>query len=100
MAIQNIVYIFSVIFSGQAIPPATSRCSHPKNKDLRNHMYNAATKLRLSKLNQENLALKIEQWKIQYTDDEICFRRYKESAEDETQTVEVEEKAVDEEIKF
>ena len=28
-----------------------------------------------------------------------CFRRYKESAEDETQTVEVEEKAVDEEIK-
>ena len=63
-------------------------------------MYNAATKLRLSKLNQENLVLKIEQWKIQYTDDEICLRGYKESAEDETQTVEVEEKAVDEEIKF
>ena len=59
-------------------------------------MYNAATKLRLAKLNQENLALKIEQQKIQYTDDEICFRGYKESAEDETQTVEVEEKAVDE----
>ena len=36
---------------------------------------------------------------MQYTDDEICFRGYKESAEDETQTVEVEEKAVDEEIK-
>ena len=62
-------------------------------------MYNAATKLRLSKLNQENLDLKIGQQKMKYTDDEICFRGYKESAEDETQTVEVEEKAVDEEIK-
>ena len=54
-------------------------------------MYNAATKLRLSKLNQENLALKIEVWKIQYHDDEIFFRGYAELAEDETQTVEVEE---------
>ena len=54
-------------------------------------MYHAATKLRLSKLNQENLALKIEVWKIQYHDDEIFFRGYAELAEDETQTVEVEE---------
>ena len=67
--IQNIGYIFSVIFLGQAIPPATSRCFHRKKKDLRNHMYNAATKLRLSKLDQENLALKIKEWKIQYLDD-------------------------------
>ena len=34
-------------------------------------MYNPATKLRLSKLDQENLALKIEEWKTQYPDDEI-----------------------------
>ena len=45
-------------------------------------MYKAATKLRLSKLDQENLALKIEELKIQYP-----------------QTVEVEEEAIDEEIK-
>ena len=43
-------------------------------------MYKAATKLRLSKLDQENLALKIEKWKIQYP-----------------QAVEVEEEAIDEE---
>ena len=62
-------------------------------------MYKAATKLRLSKLDQKNLALKIEEWKIQYPHDEIFFRGYRELAEDETQTVEVEEEAVDEEIK-
>ena len=62
--IQNIVYIFIVTFSGQTIQPATSRHFHPKKKDLRNHMYNAATKLSLSKLDQENLALKTEEWKI------------------------------------
>ena len=62
-------------------------------------MYNAATKLRLSKLEQEKLALKIEKWKIQYPDHEIFFRGYRELAEDERQTVEVEEEAVDEKIK-
>ena len=62
-------------------------------------MYKAVTKLRLLKLNQENLALKIAEWKIQYPHDEIFFRGYEELAEDETQTVEVEEEAVDEEIK-
>ena len=62
-------------------------------------MYKAATKLRLSKLDQENLALKIAEQQIQYLHDEIFFRGYGELAEDETQTVEVEEEAVDEEIK-
>ena len=45
-------------------------------------MYNAATKLTLSKPDQENLALQIEEWKIQYSDDEIFFRVYGELAED------------------
>ena len=36
-------------------------------------MYNPTTKLRLSKLDQENLALKIEEWKTQYPDDEIVL---------------------------
>ena len=62
-------------------------------------MYNAATKLRLSKPDQENLALKIEKWKIQYPDTEIFFRGYRELDKDETRTVEVDEEAEDEEIK-
>ena len=33
-------------------------------------MYNATTKLRLSKLDQESQALKAEKWKIQYPDEE------------------------------
>ena len=71
--IQNVGYIFSVIFSGQAIPPQLANSSIRKKKDLHNHMYNPATKLRLSKLDQENLALKIEEWKTQYPDDEIVL---------------------------
>ena len=58
------------MFSGQALPLPTSRCFHSKNKDLRNNMYNATTKLRLSKLDQESQALKAEKWKIQYPDEE------------------------------
>ena len=68
--IQNIVYIFSEIFSGQSIPLPTSRCFQSKKKDLRNHMYNATTKLRLSRLDQESQALKVEKRKIQYPDEE------------------------------
>ena len=62
-------------------------------------MYNAATKLRLSEPDQENLALKIEKWKIQYPDNEIFFRGYRELDKDETRTVEVDEEAEDEKIK-
>ena len=60
---------------------------HPKKKDIRNHMYTAVTKLRLSKLDQENLALNIEEWKVQRPTDLFFFRGYGQVKVDETSPV-------------
>ena len=65
-----------MLFLGKPVPTSTSRRFHPKKKDIRNHIYIASAKLRLSKLDQENLYLKIQQWKTQCPNDEIYFRGY------------------------
>lgn len=39
-------------------------------------MYHAAVKNRLSKVDQENLALKLEKWKEQYPLDRFFYRPY------------------------
>ena len=77
-------------FLGEAIPPSTSRRFHPKKKDIRNHMYIAATKLRLSKLDQENLALKVEEWKTQNPNDMIYYRGYGEVVKESVEKTVVE----------
>ena len=41
-------------------------------------MYTAAMKTRFSKLDQENLAMKIQVWEKQYSPDKIFFRGYGE----------------------
>ena len=53
----------------------TDRAYYPTPTDIRNHMYKAKLALQLSKFDQENLALKIEEWK-QHTDDTHFFRPY------------------------
>ena len=39
-------------------------------------MYLATVKYRLAKMDQENLALKVEQWKLEYPNDMLFFRPY------------------------
>ena len=39
-------------------------------------MYHATLKYRLAKMDQENLALKVEQWKLEYPNDMLFFRPY------------------------
>ena len=39
-------------------------------------MYHATVKYRLAKMDQENLALKVEQWKLEYPNDMLFFRPY------------------------
>ena len=57
------------------MPSPTDRAYYPTTTDIRNHMYKAKLALQLSKFDQENLALKIEEWK-QHTDDTHFFRPY------------------------
>ena len=39
-------------------------------------MCHATIKYRLAKMDQENLALKVEQWKLEYPNDMLFFRPY------------------------
>ena len=64
------------LFKGQPPPPINNRRFHPEERDMRNHMYNATAKLRMSKVYQENLAIKIENWEKSNSEDSFYFRTY------------------------
>lgn len=55
-----------------------NRRFNPLPRDIRNHMYRATVKLRLSKIDQENLHMKIEEWKKSAPNDSFHFRSYKD----------------------
>ena len=44
-------------------PSPTNQAYYPTTADIRNHMYKAKIAIQLSKFDQKNLALKIEEWK-------------------------------------
>ena len=64
------------LFEGQPPSPINSRSFYPEERDIRNHMYNATTKLRMSKVDQENLAIKIENWEKSNSEDSFYFHAY------------------------
>ena len=67
-------YVKNVFFAGQNPPPVTNRRYHPKDVDIRNHMYKATLKQMLSKVDQENLEEKIKGWKQESPKDLFFFR--------------------------
>ena len=56
------LFVKNEIFSDDNLPLQESRRFFPLSKDIRNHMYTATNKLRFSKIDQENLQIKIG-WK-------------------------------------
>ena len=54
------VYVKTELFGAEQLPPGNSRRFYPEERDIRNHMYNATSKLRMSKVNQEKVSLLIE----------------------------------------
>ena len=59
-------------------PPNTDdRAYYPLNSDLSNHIYKAKLLFQLSKLDQESLALKVDEWKASNKHINILFRPYK-----------------------
>lgn len=48
------IYVRNELCRWNSIPPSTNRRYNPTLKDIRNHMYKAAVKLRFSKLDQVN----------------------------------------------
>ena len=56
------------------IPPKTNKRFFPRLKTIRSHMVEALRKLRYSKIDQECLSKKIEQWKFENSSDRIYFQ--------------------------
>ena len=54
------VFVKTELFDADQLPPGNSRRFYPEERDIRNHMYNATSKLRMSKVNQEKVSLLIE----------------------------------------
>ena len=52
-------YVRKEFFAGEQFPPATNRRFFPLKRDISNHIYLAAMKLRFSKIYQENISLKL-----------------------------------------
>ena len=78
------VFVKNDIFKGESLPPQTSRRFFPGRRDLRNHMYRASVKLRFSKIDQENLSMKVGIWRKEKAKDTFYFRPY---GNDQTFTV-------------
>ena len=57
-------------------PSLTDRAYYPTTADIRNHMYKAKMAIQLSKFDQENLALKIADWKKNNPEEFHYFRPY------------------------
>ena len=70
------VFVKNDIFKGESLPPQTSRRFFPERRDLQNHMYRASVKLRFSKINQENLSMKVDIWRKEKVKDTFYFRPY------------------------
>ena len=63
-------------------PELTDRAYFPTTVDVRNHIYKAQRACQLSKLDQENLKLKVEQWRKDSPGSSFFFCPYKEAEEE------------------
>ena len=85
---QRVIRLFvkNDLFHGATVPPVENRRFSPLAKDIRNHMHRATTKLRLSKIDQANLFMKINEWKKAAPNDSFYFRSYKGAEEKKSGT--------------
>ena len=74
------LYVKMELFEGQPPPPINSRRFYPEERGIRNCMYNVTAKLRMSKVDQENLAIQIEKWEKSNSEDSFYFHAYGDKA--------------------
>jgi len=61
-------------------PCQDDRAYYPTNSDISNHIFKARAQMQLSKLDQENLAIKVNEWKQSKKGANIYFRPYRRKA--------------------
>ena len=69
-------YVSKILFKEGPVPPRSNRRFFPSKVDLRNCIYESVVKNRWSKVDQEILGKKIEEWKRESPDDFIMFHPY------------------------
>ena len=62
------------------LPHKDDRAYYPTNHDLMNHIYKAKSLFQLSKLDQENLALKMKEWDRNTPDSKMYFRPFRKKS--------------------
>ena len=70
------VYVKNELFDAEQLPPGNSRRFYPEECDIHNHMFNATSKLLMSRVDQENVSLLIEKWQKTNPGDLFFFRPY------------------------
>ena len=70
------IYVKDKLFRDSELPLSENRRFYPRRQEFRSHMYIAAAKNRLAKMDQENLQLKIDKWKQESPNDFFYYRSY------------------------
>ena len=68
-------------------PCTTDRAYYPTVIDINNHVTKAKSALQLSKLDQQNLHLKVQEWEKTNPDAKHCFRPYRSTDNKESQSL-------------
>ena len=68
------VYVKNELFDAEQLPLENSRRFYPEERDICDHMYNATSKLPMSKADQENVSLLIEKRQKTNPGDLFFFR--------------------------
>ncbi len=68
------VFVKYQMFAGRSPPDETNRRFYPTRTDIRNHMYRATQAQRLSKIDQEDVQCKLEEWQREHPEDSFFFR--------------------------
>ena len=78
------IFVKDDLFRGKQQPERSNRRYFPKGKTIKNHMYNATIKSRLSTIDQDNVKEMINRWEKEdrRSGDKFYFRPYKEASAD------------------
>lgn len=78
------IFVKEVLFKGEQPPQNTNRRYYPKMSDLRSHMYKATVKYRMSKIDQVNVQVQVDEWK-KASEDSFFFRSHSDSHQHENE---------------
>lgn len=76
------MFVKEVLFRGEQLPQDTNRRFFPRACDLRTHMYRAAIKNRISRIDQANVQMEINEWNKVYNEDSFFFRPHSDQEEE------------------